>query len=50
MMPELGKYAFEVTLAYGVSLGLLGLLIGLSVRASRRARRALSKIEGDHDT
>mgnify|MGYP000043010644 CR=1 FL=1 len=35
-MPDLGKYAFEVTLAYGVSLTLLAALVVLSVARARR--------------
>ena len=45
-MPDLGKYAFEVTLAYGVSLTLLAALVVLSVARARRIARALDEAEG----
>lgn len=44
-MPDLGNYAVEVLLSYGVSLGLLAIIVGLSVRRSRRVRDALEKVE-----
>ena len=44
-MPELGKYALEVALAYGVSLALLAGIVLLSVRQSRRVRRRLDRAE-----
>lgn len=44
-MPDLGTYATEVLSAYAVSFVLLAGLIVLSVRASRRARRALEAVE-----
>ncbi len=44
-MPDLGKYAVEVTAAYGVSLLMLAGLIGLSLRKGRRARAELARIE-----
>ena len=44
-MPELGKYAAEVTLAYGVSLILLVGIIALSVRQGRRVRQRLEDAE-----
>lgn len=47
MMPDLGTYAFEVLMSYGISLGLIGALIGVSVWQSRRARAALKKVEDD---
>ncbi len=45
MMPELGKYAFEVLSAYGVSLLLLAALLGLSIARDRRARADLRHAE-----
>lgn len=45
MMPDLGRYAFEVTAAYGVSLGLLAGLIGLFWARAIRVRRTLEKME-----
>lgn len=44
-MPELGKYAAEVALAYGVSLVLLAGIVLLSVRQSRRMKQALDDAE-----
>ncbi|MEM1374653.1 MAG: heme exporter protein CcmD [Pseudomonadota bacterium] len=44
-MIELGQYAFEVLSAYGVTLGLLGLIVLLSWRRARRVRQALEKAE-----
>ncbi|SFR41905.1 heme exporter protein D [Yoonia tamlensis] len=44
-MPELGKYAVEVLAAYGVSLGLLAVIIVISWRRSVRVRAALERIE-----
>ena len=45
MMPELGKYAGPVLIAYGATLMLLiGLVIG-SIRGNARARRALRDAE-----
>ena len=46
MMPDLGRYAVEVTLAYGVSLGLLAALVALSVARARRVARDLDAAEG----
>ena len=45
MIPELGKYAGEVALAYGVSLVLLVGVVWLSVVQSRAVRRALQDAE-----
>lgn len=44
-MPDLGKYAGEVLLAYGVSGVVLALLVGLSILQARRVRRALAEAE-----
>jgi heme exporter protein D len=44
-MPELGKYAVEVALAYGVSLALLGGVVILSILQGRKVRRALDEAE-----
>lgn len=46
MMPDLGAYAVEVTLAYVVSLVLLAGIVGLSVWQSRRMQRRLDEAEG----
>ena len=45
MMPDLGKYAFTVLSSYGVTLGLLAGLIGLSLWRGARVRRQLDDIE-----
>lgn len=45
MMPELGKYATEVLAAYGVSIALLVIIVGMSIRRSRRVRAALEAVE-----
>ena len=44
-MPDLGDYAFEVTLAYSGALGLLVALIALSWWRAVRVRRALAEME-----
>lgn len=44
-MPDLGKYAYTVLSAYGVSLALLLGLIGLTLRRSRLVRRLLEEQE-----
>ncbi|MGB1236409.1 MAG: heme exporter protein CcmD [Planktomarina sp.] len=49
MMPDLGKYAAEVTAAYGVSLTLLATLIAVYVIRNARVRRALKKAEERSD-
>ncbi|MCX7890457.1 MAG: heme exporter protein CcmD [Rhodobacteraceae bacterium] len=46
MMPELGRYAFTVLAAWGVTFGLTGGLVALSLWQAARARRALSRREG----
>lgn len=45
MMPELGKYAAAVLSAYGVTLALLIVLVGLSLWRSAKVRRQLEEIE-----
>ncbi|SEO68006.1 heme exporter protein D [Salinihabitans flavidus] len=51
MIPDLGKYAAEVLSAYGASLVILAVLIGLSVRRARKVRRELEQLEGRrHET
>lgn len=44
-MPDLGRYATEVLLAYGVSLALIGALILWVWARSRRAKRDLATLE-----
>lgn len=45
MIPDLGKYGFEVASAYVVSIVLLLAIIGLSWRQSVKQRRALETAE-----
>ena len=45
MMPDLGKYAVEVSLAYGGSFVLIFGLLVVSLVQSRRARRLLDDAE-----
>ena len=45
MMPDLGKYAVEVSLAYGVSLALLAAMILYVLRRAAKARAALEAVE-----
>jgi heme exporter protein D len=45
MMPELGKYAAEVLLSYGVSLFLMAGIVGWSFVRAARVRRALDEAE-----
>lgn len=45
MIPELGKYAGAVLSSYGLSIGLLAILVGLSVWRSRRVRAELEEVE-----
>ncbi|KAF0674813.1 heme exporter protein CcmD [Profundibacterium mesophilum] len=45
-MPDLGKYAFEVTAAYAGSFALLGAIVFASWSRSRKARRDLAAAEG----
>jgi len=45
LTPDLGTYAVEVSLAYGMSLSLLVLVVALSVVQARRTKRALDEAE-----
>ncbi len=49
MMPELGKYAAAVLSAYGVSLGILALLIFGILRRNTRALDELEAVESQRD-
>ncbi len=49
MMPELGKYAVAVVSSYGVSLGLLALLVVLTLWQGRRIKRQLDAVEARQD-
>lgn len=44
-MPDLGKYATEVLLAYGVSVAVLVTLVVISWRQSLTVRRNLEAVE-----
>ena len=44
-MPDLGTYAVEVSLVYGVSIALLVGVVALSVVQARRIKRALDEAE-----
>lgn len=45
MMPDLGRYAGEVMLAYGVSFGLMAGLIAWVWLRARASKRALEELE-----
>lgn len=45
MMPDLGKYASEVYMAYAATAGLLVLLIGMTLIKSRRVSAQLREME-----
>jgi len=47
MMPDLGTYAFEILMSYGISLGLLGALVGVSALQSKRVKVALQRVENN---
>ena len=44
-MPDLGSYGVYVVSAYGVSLGLIGVLVWASVARARKVRVQLEEIE-----
>ena len=45
-MPDLGRYAAEVLLAYGATALLLGGLVAVTLAQSRAAKRRLGEREG----
>jgi len=45
MMPELGRYAVEVSAAYGLSLALIGALVAWYALRARAVRRQLHEVE-----
>lgn len=45
MMPDLGRYAFEVLSSYAASLLLLVLIVAMTVWQGRRVKRRLAEIE-----
>ena len=47
MMPDLGKYAFEVLFAYTGTFILLAALIVLSIRDALNSERELKALESD---
>ena len=46
-MPDLGKYVFTVLASYGVTLGLITLLIIVSLWSARRTKAKLEALERD---
>jgi heme exporter protein CcmD len=48
-MPDLGRYALEVGLAYGVGLVILAVIVLQSWRRDLAARRALRQAERGRD-
>lgn len=48
-MPDLGKYAFEVSLAYAGTFILLGLLIWTSFRAAKRVAKDLENVDVNNE-
>ena len=47
MMPDLDRYAGTVLGAYGVTLVLLAVLVGLTLRRAREVRRRLARLEAE---
>ncbi len=45
MMPDLGRYAVEVSAAYVVSLALIAALVAISLARGARVRRQLREVE-----
>ncbi|MEM6467305.1 MAG: heme exporter protein CcmD [Pseudomonadota bacterium] len=45
MMPDLGSYAGPVLAAYGVTLGLLACLVGITWRRATRVAKQLAEME-----
>jgi len=45
MMPDLGKYAFEVGWSYVVTFALFAILIGLTLWRQARVKRLLAEVE-----
>jgi len=45
MMPDLGKYADAVLSSYAATLLLLAVLVLMTLKRGRKARRALEEIE-----
>lgn len=50
MIPDLGRYVVEVTLAYAVSLALLAGLVGWIWMRGQRVRRELEAVEARSGT
>lgn len=49
MIPELGKYAFEVLSSYAASILLLVVLVAGSIWQGRRVKRDLAEVEARQD-
>ncbi|MFN3643878.1 MAG: heme exporter protein CcmD [Gemmobacter sp.] len=45
MIPDLGRHAVWVLSAYGASLALIAVLVGLTLWRAARVRRALRQVE-----
>jgi heme exporter protein D len=45
MMPDLGRYATEVLMAYGGSIALLLIIVGVSIWKAGQVRRRLEVVE-----
>ncbi len=45
MMPDLGRYATEVLMAYGGSIALLIAIVAASIWKARRVKRRLEVVE-----
>lgn len=45
MIPDLGKYQTEVLTAYGLSLGILIVMVGLLILRARRVKSELARLE-----
>lgn len=48
-MVEISKYAWQIIAGYGITFGLLGVLILGSVLRARRVRRELREVEARRD-
>lgn len=46
-MPDLGTYAFEILMSYGISLALLAVLVAASWMQSRKIKALLEKVENN---
>lgn len=49
MIPDLGKYTFEVSMSYGIGLALLAGLVAVYVIRARQVRKQLIAAEARKD-